>query len=74
MVDLEFARESMAENEGKLALVGPRVMLDSGTGVGVREDDGPLKDKLDKAIAAMKEDGSLNDLIEKWFGPDAEKF
>ena len=74
LVDLEFARESMAENEGKLALVGPRVMLDSGTGVGVREDDGRLKDKLNQAIDAMKEDGSLNDLIEKWFGPDAEKF
>ena len=43
-------------------------------GVGVREDDGDLKDKLDKAIADMKEDGSLNALIEKWFGPEAEKF
>ena len=74
LVDLEFAQESMAENEGKLALVGPRVELDSGIGVGVREDDGPLKDKLDNAIADMKEDGSLNALIEKWFGPDAERF
>lgn len=43
-------------------------------GVGVRENDGDLKDKLDKAIADMKEDGSLNALIEKWFGPEAEKF
>ena len=74
LVDLEFARESMAGNEGKLALVGPRVTLDSGIGVGVREDDGRLKDKLDKAISDMKEDGSLNALIEKWFGPDAERF
>ncbi len=74
LVDLEFAREGMAEHEGKLALVGPRVELDSGIGVGVREDDGDLKDKLDKAIADMKEDGSLNALIEKWFGPEAEKF
>ena len=74
LVDLEFARESMAENEGKLALVGPRVALDSGIGVGVREDDGELKDKLDKAIESMKEDGSLNSLIDKWFDDDAERF
>ena len=74
LVDLEFARESMAEHEGKLAMVGPRVELDSGIGVGVRENDGQLKDKLDKAIADMKGDGSLNALIEKWFGPDAERF
>ena len=44
-------------------------MLDAGTGVGVRESDGALRDKLDRAIDAMKEDGSLNALIEKWFGP-----
>ena len=74
LVDLEFARESMAENEGKLALVGPRVALDSGIGVGVREDDGELKDKLDKAIESMKQDGSLNSLIDKWFDDDAERF
>ena len=49
-------------------------MLDDGTGIGVRETDGDLKDKLDRAIDAMKEDGSLNTLIEKWFGPDALTF
>ena len=74
LVDMEFARERMAEHEGELALVGPRVELDSGIGVGVREDDGDLKDKLDKAIAGMKEDGSLNALIEKRFGHEAERF
>ena len=74
LVDLEFAQESMEESGGRLALAGPRVALDSGIGVGVREDDGGLRDKLDQAIGAMKEDGSLNDLIRKWFGDDAETF
>ena len=74
LVDLEFARESMAESEGRLILVGPRVMLGSGVGTGVREQDSQLKDKLDRAIGAMKADGSLNDLIRKWFGADAETF
>ena len=48
--------------------------MDSGVGIGVREGDSRLKGKLDRAIDAMKEDGSLNALIEKWLGPDAETF
>ena len=39
-----------------------------------REDDSDLKEKLDGAIAAMKEDGSLNALIRKWFDEDADTF
>lgn len=74
LVDREFAHEAMDDNGDRLAVVGPDVMLDSGIGIGVREDDGRLKDKLDRAIDAMKEDGSLNALIRKWFGADAETF
>ena len=74
LVDLEFAHVSMAENGGILTVVGPEVMLDSGIGVGLREEDSRLKDKLDRAIDAMKEDGSLNALIKKWFDQDAETF
>ena len=74
LVDIEFAHERMAKSAEGLAIVGPQVTLDSGIGIGVREDDGSLKDKLSRAIDAMKEDGSLNALIEKWFGPDAETF
>ena len=74
LVDLGFAQDSIAENGERLAIVGPRVTLDSGVGVGIREEDTELKDKLDRAITAMKEDGSLNALIKKWFGPDAETF
>ena len=74
LVDREFAHETMAESGGSLAVVGPNVLLDSGIGVGVREDDSDLKDKLDDAIDSMKEDGSLNSLIRKWFDEDAETF
>ena len=50
LVDLEFAQESLDKSAGKLTIVGPRVMLDAGIGVGVRESDSELKDKLDRAI------------------------
>ena len=74
LLDEEFAHDNMAQSGGKLVIVGPEVMLDSGIGIGVREGDGELKDKLDRAIEAMKEDGSLNDLIKKWLDEDANTF
>lgn len=74
LVDLKFAEERMAEHEGMLRIVGPEVRLDRGIGIGVREDDGELKDKLDRAITDMKGDGSLNALIAKWFGDEVEGF
>ena len=45
-----------------------------GVGMGVRESDGALKAKMDKAIGAMKADGSLNKMIKKWFGDEAATF
>lgn len=74
LVDREFAHENIAANAGKLAVVGPNVPLDSGIGIGVREGDSELKEKLDAAISAMKDDGSLNALIRKWFDEDADTF
>jgi polar amino acid transport system substrate-binding protein len=57
-----------------LTLVGPEVPLGAGAGIGVRESDTQLKGELNQAIDAMKEDGSLNALIKKWFGDDAPTF
>ena len=74
LVDHEFAHGKIAASDGKLAVVGPDVTLDSGIGKGVREDDAELKEKLDRAIAAMKEDGSLNALIRKSLDADADTF
>ena len=74
LVDRAFAHDSLAANGDRLAVVGPDVTLDSGIGIGVREEDAELKDKLDRAIESMKEDGSLNSLIDKWFDDDAMRF
>ena len=74
LVDREFAHTTIAEVGDRLTVVGPDVTLDSGIGIGVREDDADLKEKLDEAIASMKSDGSLNTLIRKWFDDDADTF
>jgi polar amino acid transport system substrate-binding protein len=41
--------------------------------MGLREGD-PLRDRFDAVIAEMKADGSLNDLLRKWFGEDTQVF
>ena len=74
LVDLGFARESIAASAGALAVVGPEVMLDSGIGLGLREGEGGLRERIEQALASMQEDGSLNRLIYEWFGPEAELF
>lgn len=55
-----------AEESAELSFVGEEVSLGGGIGIGVRESDPELKAKLDAAIQSMKDDGSLNALIEKW--------
>ena len=74
LVDHAYAVEKVAEYEGRLTIVGPSLLLDGGIGMGVRESSGELRARLNEAIASMKADGSLNDLILKWVGEDASTF
>ena len=73
-VDRRFALDSVAEHSDGLAIVGPETLIGKGTGIGLRESDAELRNKLDQALTSMKEDGSLNLLIWKWLGPDAGAF
>ncbi len=73
LVDHAYATEKLSEYEGRLAVVGPSVLLDRGIGIGVRNNNDLLA-KLNSALAEMKADGTLNDLIRKWVGEDASTF
>ena len=64
----------IVEEASDLSFAGEDVQLGGGIGMGVRESDGELRAKFDTAITSMKEDGSLNTLIKKWFGEDAQVF
>ena len=54
--------------------VGEEVPLGGGVGMGLRESDGELRATFDAAITSMKEDGTLNTMITKWFGEDAKLY
>ncbi|MDN3711816.1 transporter substrate-binding domain-containing protein [Paracoccus cavernae] len=72
--DKEYLVPLVNEGSDGFAWVGEDVVLGDGIGMGLRQSDTELKDKFDAAIASMKADGSINTLIEKWFGPEAQKF
>ena len=56
----------VAAEEADLVLLDREESIGGGVGMGVRESDTELKATFDAAIQSMKDDGSLNALIEKW--------
>ena len=65
LADDSFIQTAIQANSD-LMVVGDPVALGGGVGMGIRESDADMKAKFDAAIASMKEDGSLNMMIEKW--------
>lgn len=68
--DADYLAPLVDASGGELVFVGAKVPLGGGVGMGLRESDAELKGKFDAAITAMKEDGSLNALLIKWFGEE----
>jgi polar amino acid transport system substrate-binding protein len=56
----------IAAEDDSLVIMAQAEMIGGGVGMGVRESDGELKAKFNKAIQSMKDDGSLNKLIVEW--------
>lgn len=67
LADGGYLEPIVAASGGALEIAGPDVLIGDGVGAGLRKEDDELQQKLDAAIASMKEDGSLNELIVKWF-------
>ncbi|MDB6177576.1 transporter substrate-binding domain-containing protein [Paracoccus sp. Z330] len=74
--DKDYLVPIVEESGGELVWVDgyDTVPLGEGIGMGLRQSDAELKDKFDAVITEMKADGSLNELIKKWFGEDALVF
>ncbi len=56
----------IVEDDAELRFVADDVALGEGVAIGLRESDGDLRETFDEAIQSMKDDGSLNELIEEW--------
>ena len=56
----------VADESDDVMLLDKDELIGGGVGMGLRQSDTELKEKFDAAIQSMKDDGSLNALIEKW--------
>ena len=74
MADYAFLKPLVEESNGELIFIGEKVLIGGGIGMGVRQSDNELREKFDALIGEMKKDGSLNELIVKWFGEERELF
>lgn len=72
--DKDYLAPIAADSNGEVVLLANEVQLGGGVGIGLRESDTELKEKMNAAIQSMKDDGSLNAMITKWFGPEAATF
>lgn len=74
LADRAFLTPFVEESNGELIFIGGNVILGDGVGMGVRQSDKELRETFDALIGEMKKDGSLNELIVKWFGEERELF
>ncbi|MCP5036266.1 MAG: transporter substrate-binding domain-containing protein [Rhodobacteraceae bacterium] len=73
LADKDYLAPFVDESGGELVFAG-EVSIGGGVGMGIRESDAELREKMNAAIQSMKDDGTLNALILEWFGEDAATF
>jgi len=75
LADMSYWQPLMKSEHGEnVMLVGPSMVggpYGAGIGVGLRQENADLQEMFDQAIGAAKEDGTITELSEKWFGFDA---
>lgn len=67
LADGGYLKPIVSGANGAIEFAGPEISIGGGVGIGLRKDDTALQAKFDKAISDMKADGSLNEMIKKWF-------
>ncbi len=75
LADGEFIKTAVSGSNGELVVAGPAEIIGGGIGIGMRQGDTKLHEKLNAALAEMKKDGALDELIQKYFkiGPFYKK-
>jgi polar amino acid transport system substrate-binding protein len=66
-LDGSVVGETVAGSNGALKADGPEILIGNGVGVGMRKADTELMAKFNKALQSMKDDGTLDALIAKFF-------
>ncbi len=64
----------IVEADAEMSFVGDDVALGGGVGMGVRDGDDELRETFDAIIGELKADGTLNEMITKWFGDEGQLY
>lgn len=67
LADGAYLEPIVTASNGSIEFVGEDVLIGNGVGAGIRKEDTELKAKLDDALTALKQDGTVDTLIAKWF-------
>lgn len=67
LADGAFLDPVVEGSQGAIVQAGDEVLIGGGMGVGMRKSDDELEAKFNEAIASMKADGSLDELIQDHF-------
>ncbi|TVS02837.1 MAG: amino acid ABC transporter [Rhodobacteraceae bacterium] len=74
LADKNFLQPYVNDSGGELVFIGEDMYPGEGTGAGIRQSDNELRETFTAIIMEMREDGSINELIEEWFGDGIAKF
>ena len=73
LADKLFLEPIVEQSGGELIIISEE-SIGGGIGMGLRQSDEELRETFNAVISEMKQDGSLNEIIVKWFGEDANTF
>ncbi len=69
--DWDYLLPIVEASGGELVFVGDRIPIGGGIGPAFRKGDDALRAQFDAVIGEMKEDGSLNEMLARWFSDGA---
>ena len=67
LADKSYLKSIVDQSKGMLVFVGDEAFLGGGIGIGLRKKDALLKLKINNALAKLKADGSVDQLINQYF-------
>ena len=74
LADKDFLLTYVNDSNGELVIIGEQMPPGLGVSMGIRQSDDELRATFNAAIDEMKADGSLNALLQQWFGEEVPLF
>jgi polar amino acid transport system substrate-binding protein len=74
LAEVDYLNATASGAAGTFKVEGPLIPIGGGVGVGLRKGDDELEKKMNDALTAMKADGKLNELLQKWFPGEETRY